>query len=297
MTPRYPQFQNRRSVKRGERRKFSPRKAAKLFVPLFFIMALCLVMCGPTKKVPERPADVRAKAENGGEMPKPVKRNYKARNAEELEQLDTVSFYELHLDEMPEPTVKMKVNYIGHPRQVFNDSNYVHWAEGESYGIDPLTDSRSHWQLKRPIVKVTSCEDFWVDTLKFSRPYLVPEAAGRLHEIGRRFRDTIAARGGGNYRLKVTSLLRTPHTIKRLRRRNRNAVDSSVHQLGTTFDISYATYIANSERPARSVDDLKGVLAEVLMAMRSEGKIWVKYEVGQPCFHITARKPKENEND
>jgi hypothetical protein len=39
------------------------------------------------------------------------------------------------------------------------------------------------------------------------------------------------------------------------------------------------------------VDDLKGILSEVLKAMREENKIWVKYEVGQPCFHITARKP------
>lgn len=120
----------------------------------------------------------------------------------------------------------------------------------------------------------------------------MPEAASTLREIGHRFRDTIAARGGGDYRIKVTSVLRTPHTVKRLRRRNRNAIDSSVHQLGTTFDISYASFVASSPAPARSVDDLKGILAEVLKAMREENKIWVKYEVGQPCFHITARKPQ-----
>ena len=66
-----------------------------------------------------------------------------------------------------------------------------------------------------------------------------------------------------------------------------------MHQLGTTFDISYSSFIANSDANPRSVDDLKGILAEVLKAMREEEKIWVKYEVKQPCFHITARKPKE----
>lgn len=163
-------------------------------------------------------------------------------------------------------------------------------TEAEKIGIAPLSDTRSHWQMRRPIVRITTCEDYFLDTLIFSRPYLVPEAAVTLREIGRRFRDTISARGGGDYRIKVTSLLRTPATIKRLRRRNRNAIDSSVHRYGTTFDISYASFVAGAPAPARSVDDLKGVLAEVLKAMREEGKLWVKYERGQPCFHITARR-------
>lgn len=294
-----PQFQNhpRRSPHGRRRRRFSPRKAARLFLPLIFFMALCIVMCVPNR--PERPADAaehrreQAEAKAGTAKPATKPKRYKADDVNDLEKIDSVTFYQNHLPDMPEPTERIHVNYFGNLRQLFNDSNYVHWDEGERFGIEPITDTRSHWQLKRPIVKVTSCEDFWVDTLKFSRPYLVPEAAARLHEIGRRFRDTIAARGGGDYRLKVTSLLRTPHTIKRLRRRNRNAVDSSVHQLATTFDISYASYIANAPSPARSVDDLKGILAEVLRAMKFEGKIWVKYEVGQPCFHITARKPEE----
>lgn len=208
-------------------------------------------------------------------------------------EVDTVSMYLRRLDSMPEPTSRIKVNYFGNLRPIFNDSNYVHWAAAEKIGIEPLSDTRSHWQLRRPIVKVTTNPDFYLDTLIFSRPYLVPEAAAALHEIGSRFRDTLEVRGGGDYRIKVTSLLRTPQTVKRLRRRNRNAVDSSVHQLGTTFDISYAAFIADNAEHPRSVDDLKGILAEVLKAMREEGKILVKYEVGQPCFHITACDPEE----
>ena len=208
----------------------------------------------------------------------------------DLEKDDSVTPHLARLDKMPEPTQRMKVNYFGNLRQVFNDSNHIHQASAERYGIKPLTDTRSHWQNTRDIVKITTCADFYIDDLRHSSPYLMPQAASTLHEIGRRFRDTIQARGGGDYRIKVTSMLRTPATIKRLRRANRNAIDSSVHQLGTTFDISYASFVASSPEPARSVDDLKGVLSEVLRAMRSEGKLWVKYEVGQPCFHITARK-------
>lgn len=206
---------------------------------------------------------------------------------------DSTSYWEKHLPNMPGPSVKLKINYFGDLSRVFNDSNHVHYAEAETYGIEPLTDTRSHWKLKRAIVKVSSCGDYFIDSLRHSQPYLVPEAVARLHEIGRRFRDSVDARGGGDYRVKVTSLLRTPQSVKRLRSQNRNSIDSSVHQFGTTFDISYASFIADSEKRAVSVDDLKGVLSEVLKAMREEGKIWVKYERKQPCFHITARKPRD----
>ncbi len=264
--------------KRKQRRRFSWRKTLCLFLPLFMFIGLCIVMCVPHEK------------EHDIENTPVLKLG---RNATEHDlEVDTVSRYLRKLDSMPEPTKRIKVNYFGNLRPFFNDSNYIHWNEAEKIGIQPLTDTRSHWQLKRPIVKVTTNPDFYLDTLIFSRPYLVPEAAAALHEIGHRFRDTLNMRGGGDYRIKVTSLLRTPKTVKRLRRRNRNAVDSSVHQLGTTFDISYASFIANSAEHPRSIDDLKGILAEVLKAMREEGKILVKYEVGQPCFHITACKPK-----
>lgn len=111
-----------------------------------------------------------------------------------------------------------------------------------------------------------------------------------VREIGRRFRDSLATRGGGDYRIRVTSVLRTPDSVRRLRRVNRNAVDSSVHQYGTTVDISYANFAASSAETPRSADDLKGLLAEVLLAMRDEGKCFVKYERQQPCFHITCRQ-------
>lgn len=212
-----------------------------------------------------------------------------AHDVEELE-VDTVSRWNNPLPDMPEPCIAMKVKrFATSYYRMFNDSNYIHWADAEKIGIEPMTDSRSHWQLRRPLVKMTSCEDFYIEPLKYSRPYLVPEGAAMLHEIGRRFRDTLRARGGGDYRIKVTSLLRTPSGVARLRRRNRNAVDSSVHQLGTTVDISYSRFIADTDSIPRSQEDLKAVLAEVLYAMRMEGKCWVKHEHNQPCFHISAR--------
>ena len=207
--------------------------------------------------------------------------------------VDSAKGFDRPLQEYPEPVVRLNTNPVGNLAAVFNDSNYVQWADAEKIGIAPLTDTRSHWHPGRALEKVTPCADFYVEPLTYSRPYLVPRAAAMLHEIGRRFNDSLAARGGGDYRIKVTSVLRTPENVALLRRKNKNAIDSSVHQLATTFDISYSNFACFGASCPRSMAQLKELLAEVLYAMRQEEKIWVKYEKKQPCFHITARPHKD----
>lgn len=270
-----------RTPRRKPRGKFSPLKALRFFTPIVFFIVLCVVMCVPSRRTAPAP----------GDTPEPVvERLLEGRTVNDLEAVDTVTYFKCHLENMPEPTQRMHVNYFGDMRKAFNDSNHIHMAEALQYGLTPLTDTRSHWQLRRPIVKVTSCEDYFIDSLVYSRPYLVPEAAGRLREIGRRFRDTIAARGGGDYRIKVTSLLRTPVTVKKLRRVNVNATSESTHNYGTTFDISYSKFIYDGPGdPSRTFEDLKNLLAEVLEDMRRAGRCYIKFEYKQSCFHITAR--------
>lgn len=246
---------------------------------LLYLIAIVLsgaiISCGDKQKQP------------GVRKVKPVA----AKNIRELD-VDSASAFDNPLIEMPDPNMRLETRKLGRFDELFNDSNYVHWAEAERIGIEPLTDTRSHLVTRRPLVKVVSCEDFYVEPLTYSRPYLIPEGAEMLHEIGRRFNDSLRSRGGGNYRIKVTSVLRTPESVRRLRRHNRNAVDSSVHQLGTTVDISYSRFVADSREKTHSAQELKNILAEVLLAMRSEGKCWVKYEIKQPCFHITVRSPQ-----
>ena len=200
--------------------------------------------------------------------------------------------YGRHLPEMPDHgIVRLRINPIGGSLgMVFNDSNHVHLKAAKEIGIEPITDLRSAWRLKRPIVEVKSCADFFVDSLTHSYPFLVPEAATLLHDIGRAFNNELAARGGGSYRIKVTSVLRTPHTVGRLKRVNVNATSESAHQYGTTFDISHAKFICDSITVARSQEDLKNLLAEVIDSLRREGRLYVKHERKQGCFHITARR-------
>ena len=206
--------------------------------------------------------------------------------------------YDICLDSAPdEGCRRMKVKDIGPHGRVFNDSNYLHLNEAREIGIDIINSDDDIWQMRHPLVGIRSCREYYIAELSHSYPYLVREAADLLHDIGARFNDSLAARGGGNYRIKVTSVLRTPLTVKRLRRINRNAVDSSAHQFGTTFDISYSKFICDSLGVNRTFEDLKNLLGEIVDDLRREGRCYVKREHRQSCFHITARARREPLSD
>ena len=92
----------------------------------------------------------------------------------------------------------------------------------------------------------------------------------------------------------VTSVLRTKDDVKRLRKGNGNASLNSAHFYGTTFDVAYARFKKVEDPDGCTMQDvsqdtLKLVLAEVLYDMQKNKKCYIKYEVKQGCFHITAR--------
>jgi hypothetical protein len=197
--------------------------------------------------------------------------------------------HEAHYDSMPPGGHRIHINSVGACHRVFNDSNYLHIAVASKIGIKPINNLTDAWKAGASLVRLKSCEAYYLDHLSHSLPYLVPKADKLLTDIGIAFRDSLKARGGGDYRIKVTSVLRTPALVKHLRRRNRNAVDTSAHLYGTTFDISYAKFICNNPAVPTTQEDMKNLLAEVVFAMREKGRCYVKYEYKQACFHITAR--------
>lgn len=173
--------------------------------------------------------------------------------------------------------------------RMFADSNHVHLDVSRKIGIESVNSPIKAWKVRRPLVKITSCREYYVDTLTHSLPYLVPEAADLIHDIGRRFIDSLDSRGGGEYRIRLTSLLRTGSSVKRLRRVNINASENSAHCHGTTFDVAYNKFICDGTNHPRTAVDLKNLLAEIIEDLRNEGRCYVKYERKQGCFHITAR--------
>lgn len=185
---------------------------------------------------------------------------------------------------------RIKVNNIGTLNKIFNDSNSLQLEAARKLGIDPIDDLSSAYFMKRPLIKVSSNEYYHIDSLRHSIPYLVPEAAALLEDIGKNFSDSLQKRGGDSYKIKVTSLLRTPEAVKRLRRVNVNATDSSTHQFATTFDISYTNFYCINENRQIYQGDLKNLLAEVLDGLRKDGRCLVKYEYKTGCFHVTVTK-------
>lgn len=175
-------------------------------------------------------------------------------------------------------------------KQIFNDSNELQLKGAQRWGIAPLShDLASAWHLKKPIVKIETCRAYVVDSLTMSMPFLVPHAAKLLEEIGLAFSDTVRARGGHEYRIKVTSLTRSDYTVSRLKRRNRAATTESCHRYGTTFDISWTRFECLDSTHVVSLEDLKNILAEVIQERRQKGKCYAIFERKQGCFHVTTR--------
>lgn len=173
---------------------------------------------------------------------------------------------------------------------VFNDSNYRQYAYAEHYGIKPIENFHDAYYTDKPIVKIENNEKYQVAYLTHSVPYLVPKAAGLLEEIAQDFIDSVEKRGGNGYKVIVTSLLRTPASVKQLRKVNINSTDSSCHKFATTFDLSYTTFAQDHPKKYMGENTLKTILAQVLFNKRNEGKCMVKFENKTNCFHITATK-------
>ena len=178
--------------------------------------------------------------------------------------------------------------------EAFPDTNDLQLKAARQWGVPPVLDRADAEQRKRELVYIGSNPYYCVDPLRQSIPYLVPRAAVLLQDIGQAFFDSLQVKGVPLTRFIVTSVLRTEADVARLRRVNRNATERSCHLFGTTFDITYNRYETVSDplgEPRRDVsnDTLKWVLAEVLRDQRELGRCYIKYEVKQPCFHVTVR--------
>lgn len=176
----------------------------------------------------------------------------------------------------------------------FPDLNDVQLATASRLGIQACVDRDEAIRRGKELVYIADNPFYEVKTLHYSIPYLVPRAATLLEEIGRAFLDSLTVKGIPFHKLVVTSVLRSDDDVARLRQHNANATENSCHRYGTSFDISYNHYIrvqdpTRPRQPEMWAYQLKRVLAEVLRDQRVQGHCYVKYEVHQSCFHITAR--------
>lgn len=187
-----------------------------------------------------------------------------------------------------------KIRSVSSYAEAFPDTNAVQLVAAQKWGVSPVKNREDAESRKRELVYVGSNPYFHVDPLYSSIPYLVPRAAVLLQDIGQAFFDSLYVKGVPMHKIIVTSVLRSQEDVAKLRRRNGNATENSCHLYGTTFDICYNRYktVEDPEGPARRQvrnDTLKWVLSEVLRDLRQQERCYIKYEVRQPCFHITVR--------
>lgn len=180
-------------------------------------------------------------------------------------------------------------------KRSFGDLNAVQLKSAKAIGISPVASREEAKSLTKKLVEIGPCEYYDMDSLTHSIPYLVPTASALLESIGQNFLDSLECKGLNPNKVIVTSVTRTKEDVKRLRRTNGNASMNSCHFYGTTFDISWKRFTKVEDPDGRpmqdvSADTLKLVLAEVLRDLKKEERCYVKYELKQGCFHITARK-------
>ena len=206
-------------------------------------------------------------------------------------------------------------------RRFGNDAQLV---AARRLGVAPdasAEDVEAHVRAGRLVRVADSTAQWVVRQLDHSSPYLTPDAAAHLRELGERFQSRLQRIGAPAYRLEVTSLLRSGDDQARLRRVNPNAAaGQSTHGYATTFDVAYSAFAAPAEPvtdaqtdgagwvehhlawtasllaervAARRSRELMAVLGGVLAEMQNEGKLMVTLERLQPVYHVTIARPAE----
>ena len=172
----------------------------------------------------------------------------------------------------------------------FADLNEVHLQTARKVGLPGIPGTRDD-VAKSNLTEIVNNDYYVIDKLRYSVPYLTARTAAELDAISKAFNDSLRSKRFPEYKLVVSSVLRTGEDIARLRRSgNPNASDNSAHCYGTTFDISYTRYFREEESDEfMQPFELTKVLGEVLRDRRNAGKILVKYEKKEHCFHITVR--------
>jgi hypothetical protein len=174
----------------------------------------------------------------------------------------------------------------------FNDLQTKQHAVASRIGLPrPPKDRADSASMRRQLVEIETTENYIVDSLTHSVPFLIPSGKRELDAIGAEWADILSRNGLPHYRFYVTSVLRTQEDIKYLQRSgNINSVTQSCHCYGTTFDLAYMRYDKVSRTHTyMHEDNLKLVLGQVLLNHQRAGKIFVKYEAKQSCFHVTVR--------
>ena len=173
--------------------------------------------------------------------------------------------------------------------RIFNDLNEVQLDAARRNGLKKFLN-REQIEASNELVQISTCDYYHIQKLTHSVPYLVPKAAQLLEDMGRAFQDSLFNRGySRNHKFIVTSVLRTPESVRELQKSNVNSTTNSAHCYGTTIDISYYHFKAPETGKIASEQKMEQVLMQVAYDMHRQNRCYIKYEKQQACLHITVR--------
>lgn len=201
------------------------------------------------------------------------------------------------------PPVSRTVHSMTHPDYYgkikvdrFRDYNDKHIKYARSNGISPFKSASALNDMTELLIRqhqlelISTNKYYVVGHLSHSHPYLTPEAAELLEDIGKRFKKKLKENNLKPYVFQVNSLLRTRESQKNLRKSNVNATSNTSHLYGTTFDIGYRCVIKRP-LPWMKVEayDARAIklLSEAIGELRREKRCVVVTERIEKCFHIT----------
>lgn len=198
-----------------------------------------------------------------------------------------------------EPATPDEPKAIGTIRvDYYKDLNKVHLKYAVANGIKgfkstkDLNENIEKYLDDNKLVKIETGDYYVVDKLTHSHPFLTPDAARLLDDIGKRFQEKLEDHNLKKRYYQITSLLRTGESQRKLGRSNVNASSNSSHLYGTTFDITYARVFKKPKlREDLEIEDGPAIklLSEAIGELRKEGRCVVVTERKERCFHITVR--------
>ena len=168
----------------------------------------------------------------------------------------------------------------------FRDTQAKQVQAAQAIGLKTPPQNRQEAARMRSQLKYIKTNDnYIVDSLTHSIPYLVPAAAAELERIGAEFADILQRNGLPHYQFYVTSVLRTKDDIKQLQKSgNINATTNSCHNYGTTFDLAYFRFNkVTRTREYMHQDNLKLVLGQVLLNEQRAGLFVFVFHVDASC--------------
>lgn len=159
-----------------------------------------------------------------------------------------------------------------------------HLLAAQNFGIKILEDSKSvdRYIAKGKFVKVKKkSRGYRLQTLEYSRPYLVKKARATLENMANKFATETKSF------FVVSSVTRTLEDQCNLRKVNSNAsLGISSHNYGAAFDISYVRF----DHLLKVDPKLENKLEKLLEEYKNLGRIFYIKEKQQSCYHVTVRR-------